>query len=272
MGRYQSIFFTLAVFFSGCKNDSGPNPVLGTPPGNQVKTCLLLKANHTNGGYTSYEYDESSRIKSLIQFIPQNEFSAERRTATTFERDSKNRVSKIFWGIESGDIAKMVNEFEYDANSRWTKTTSSSIPASKYYTVTVPDYNSQGQVEKITQTSYNGTSAQVRSRTYEYKDGNLNSFREIQGSRISTSFFEYYLDRPRRITELDSLDSYDYGLGTLSKNMVKSIRTFDQASVMETSYTYVFMDPDYVQMLTLKTVLDGRTVGNIEIIKTYNCK
>lgn len=265
------MFIVLAVFVSGCKKDSDNNPKQGAPPNNQVKTCRLIRSDHTSGGYTTYDYDLNSRIKSLRQFVPGSGSTSGRNTAYVFDRDAKNRVFKIVGGTESASAIKNVDEFEYDSNSRWIKTTSGSIPASTYFSVTVPEYNSQGLIEKITYTAQNGSNSQVTVRNYEYKDGNLNSLRETLGNRITTSYFEYYLDRPRRISELDSLNSYYMGLGTLSKNMLKSIRTFDQTNVMETTYTYVFMGADYVQVETMKTVLNGSAAGNYEAVKTYNC-
>lgn len=137
--------------------------------------------------------------------------------------------------------------------------------------MTVPEYDAQGLVIKAMETRKEYSNTYVRVRTYEYKNGNVISSRTVERDKITTSQYDYYLDKENKLSEYLIQSYYTFGSGTPPKNMLKSIKTTAYSSILVGSYAYVFTGQGYVHQQTTKWESDGNMVGNSESINTYKC-
>lgn len=200
-------------------------------------TGKLIKQTNPDGSESLRTYDNAGR---LIKLEHKNKIgSFAKYTITLDQNGDKVKEDYEFKSLENGKITKGTKNYEYDALSRLTKSTSKSVVND----LKIPDYNESFTYDKNSnRTVLNSTVSNVsvvRNVSYKYnqinaltEDSEFNYAYDANGNRISkiakngTAGYKFGYDLANNLTEVDSkvgnnVSDFSYRYDALGRRVEK---------------------------------------------------
>jgi len=212
----------LAIAFTSCKKEVGPNTVTGNDD--------AIQSSAANQGKPVPSY---TRIKTKM--IGSTVYSYSYNGSGDVTKEKYGNDSVVFTYPDNTHITEVASanaDYNYVLNSKGLVVTTNA----SYGTITTSYYNAKKQlIETIAQD--NGI---VSDSKYTYVNGNLDKLEFYYNGVLSTTYkYTYYLDKA------NVLNNDVFGkpwLGVGSKNLLKSIEVTNAGVTGVIAYTYMF-DP-----------------------------
>jgi hypothetical protein len=230
---------------TACKKDKDSTPGVGTP----TKVCLITKDASSDGSYTNYVYNASNKITSSLAFNS-NDTTEILSTYTylgnkvTFTNNSQLSQTVVYYlnanGLADSAIATLAGLGEVNIINK---------------------YNSVGEpIETLITGEIFGTSIE-QITTNQYSNGNKVKETTNDGSDVSITNYEFYLDKVNLSAKSEEAQEFNKA----NKNLMKKA-TYDDGSF--DSYTYEFDADGKVTKTTTTNSDTGASSSQI----TWTCK
>ncbi len=205
----------LVIFASCKKNDKANTSYPGGGVSSASPTSYRIKQEQVSykgsNSITDYTYSKDGNVKTMTYsdgVYSTFEWTPALFTQRTFSAGSSEELSSMSYKLDAAGNATTFVQDNFDSKLEYTN----------------------GFLTVVSFASFGSTTTQ----TYQYKNGNLVGF---MGSNGSTASYEYYLDKPNTIGNLNK------GIpvfGNQSKNLVKKIVQDLSGSRSTLTYNYEF--------------------------------
>ena len=258
------------ALLAGCTKDQNKeaNPVPNIPQP-QEATCLLSKVELSAGITLTMDYDQNRKLSSYTSFIAATKYHGDLTSTYTITRDTSGKIIRL----QAGQSETII---DYDQKGRWTKTRISFPPAAPHE-ITYPDYNTAGQITRISNiVIYPNTPDRRDTIVIDYAWQNGNVVKQINyiNNKPYESIFEYDLTQKAKHSEYDLLKVYYWDSKPLSEHLVKKIITqTDVPDLFSTvDITREFNSQGYVTKASSISSFKGKVSSPTTSTYTYQCE
>lgn len=277
-GKYLSYFLSICILsVVACKKGEDAEPTTdGTQAGKYPfpivldATCLLTKTESGTGIYSTFDYDTNKKLTAFYTHVPANGFIKELNSTYTLTRDTDGSVIKIQALGDNGIGAEIF--IDYNASGSWIKTKINNKISPAYITIT-PEYNTEGNIVKITRENVDVNNPYTTINEYTYEKGNINIITNYINNKPVISKLEYDLTKEAKWSEFDLLNVYLGSSKPLHKNVLKKVvtPTSIEGSASVNDLTYQFNDKGYPVHVSSVSVFNGITSKPLTSTNTYRC-